>query len=82
MRVRCYEADTSGTARKGKKVGSGIHVLFDAVQELWTREEGEEWGTLGDFSAPFRIVVPVGATGVTTATYKNYRTWWQVEAGE
>lgn len=78
VRVRCYEADISGGAIKGK----GMNVLFDAEQELWRKDEGEEFSSLGDFSKAFRIVIPVEANGVTTATFKNFRTWWQVEAGE
>lgn len=77
VRVRCYEADVTRAKTKGK----GMNVLFDSVQEVWSTE-GEEWEDLGEMCAGFRIVVPIDAVGVTTTTFKNYKTWWQVEAGQ
>lgn len=78
VRVRCYEADVTNARTKGK----GMNVLFDSVQEVWSKGRGGDWEDLGEMSAGFRIVVPVDAVGVTTTTFKNYKTWWQVEAGE
>lgn len=80
IRVRCYEADISNVAAgKGKK--KTPRVLYELSQEVWSCE-GEEWGLLGDWSKAWRLVLPVDAGGVTTSTFKTWRSWWQVEAGE
>lgn len=81
VRLRCYEAELSTTGtKKGKQK---THVLYEQVEEVWNKgstEEGE-WGALGDFVTPFRVVLPVDAGGVTTSTFKLFKTWWQLEAG-
>lgn len=74
VRIRCYEADLT----RGKR----LNVLYEISQELWRKDGEREWGELGDFSSPFRLVIPVDAIGVSTTTFKSFRTWWQVEAGE
>jgi hypothetical protein len=78
VRVRCYEAENTA----GKTKGKAMHVLYDMTQEVWSKEEGEAWGDVGDLTRPFRIVLPIDAGGVSTLTFKTYRAWWQVEAGE
>ena len=81
IRVRCYEADiTSVPGTKGKK--KAPRVVSELSQEFWRKNDDEEWGTLGNWSAPWRVVLPVDAGGVTTSTFKQWKSWWQVEAGE
>ncbi|KAL8277618.1 hypothetical protein RQP46_010050 [Phenoliferia psychrophenolica] len=79
IRVRCYEADVSNVpSTKGKK--RAPRVIYELDQEIWRKEDDEEWGTLGNWSMPWRVVLPTDAGGVTTTTLKTWKSWWQVEA--
>lgn len=82
VRVRCYEVDNSHRPM-GKTRRKATHVLYEQLQVVWQKRGDEEWTELGELQRPFRIVVPVDAPGaVSTSTYKTYRSWWQVEAGQ
>lgn len=68
------------------------HVLWETYQEVWNKDsegvqpvDGGEWGLLGDLERNWRLVVPIDAVengAVSTLSFKHYRIWWQVEAGE
>ena len=74
VRLRCYQEDCTGS--KPKKF-----VLKEVVQEIW-KAENEEWGMIGDFARPFKLVLPIdyGACG-GTVVYKDLKMYWKVEAG-
>ncbi|KAK4056441.1 hypothetical protein OIO90_002584 [Microbotryomycetes sp. JL221] len=76
VRVRCYEAEVVG----GKTRKRTANVIFEQNQEVWTKQSNETWSDLGEVAKPFRITLGVDAGGVSTCTFKNYRTWWQIEA--
>ncbi|KAH8924083.1 hypothetical protein BT69DRAFT_108089 [Atractiella rhizophila] len=76
VRVVCYESQVDGKPVKNDNVG----ILFEAVQELWRKGDGVEWGLLGDWESFFRIVLPISVGGVSTSSFRSYRAWWQVEA--
>ncbi|KAM0749999.1 hypothetical protein T439DRAFT_279869, partial [Meredithblackwellia eburnea MCA 4105] len=78
IRVRCYEADVSNVP--GGRTKRTPRVVYELCQEVWTKPHGEEWGTLGEWSSTWRVVLPVDAGGVTTNTFKSWKSWWQVEA--
>ncbi|VDB86903.1 unnamed protein product [Peniophora sp. CBMAI 1063] len=71
--VRCYEVRHS---RFGQ---SYTHIMADHVQTLWSSPH-EGATPLGEFEAPFRIVVPVDSAGASTAAFPDYRVFWRVEA--
>ncbi|SCV74764.1 BQ2448_7793 [Microbotryum intermedium] len=89
VRVRCYETELVPTRRKGFKK---THVLYERECEVWTAaasrapssssDQVGAWAPLGDFSSPFKVVIPSDNSGVSTCTFKNYRVWWQIEGGE
>ncbi|KDE04708.1 hypothetical protein MVLG_04847 [Microbotryum lychnidis-dioicae p1A1 Lamole] len=86
VRIRCYETEHSSTRRKGIKK---THVLYEKECEVWTAaasrapssssDQVGAWAPLGDFSSPFRLVIPSENSGVSTCTFKSYRVWWQIE---
>ncbi|KZV69676.1 hypothetical protein PENSPDRAFT_665619 [Peniophora sp. CONT] len=71
--VRCYEVRHS---RFGQ---THTHVMADHVQTLWSSPH-DTASPLGEFEAPFRIVVPVDSAGASTAAFPDYRVFWRVEA--
>lgn len=80
VRVRCYEAESTGPNIKRKN----MRTIYEreADRPVWIKAEGEQYGDLGNALLPFRITIPTEMDGVSTTTFTNYRTWWQVEAGE
>lgn len=80
IRVRCYEADISNVpSAKGKN--RAPRVIYELSQEIWTKAQGQDWSALGEWASSWRVVLPVDAGGVSTSTFKNWKSWWQVEAG-
>ncbi|KAF8061540.1 hypothetical protein FPV67DRAFT_1509348 [Lyophyllum atratum] len=72
--VRCYES------RLGRVSVLHSNVLVDYTQVLWSKPDGEEYGLIDDFEAPFRITVPARVAGFSTAVFVDYRCMWRVEA--
>jgi hypothetical protein len=76
VRARCYELDRSpSVARKPTVVCEFEHVVW--------RAGDAEYKPLGNFSSPFRIVIPPEAARAVPSTlaYKAWRVWWCLEGG-
>jgi hypothetical protein len=77
VRARCYELDRSpSVARKPTVVCEFEHVVWRAAGDA-------EYESLGNFTSPFRIVIPPEAarTVPSTLAYKAWRVWWCLEGG-
>lgn len=83
VRVRCYETELGHRPKTRNGTGKATQVVYEQAQILWSKRSTDDWTELGDFQQAFRIVVPVDAVNaVSTSTFRNYRSWWQVEAGQ
>lgn len=72
---------------------SKINILWQTEKVLWTPsddnllgDDGSGW--LGDTDTPWRLVIPPSAVqikkgghAVGSMTYRDWGTWWQIEAG-
>lgn len=79
VRLRCYEVDCSPAAKD--KGGRVLRVLKEVKQELWRKGDGKEWEDVGEFERSFRLVLGPEEGLCSTTTFKSFRIWWQVEAG-
>ena len=70
--VRAYELRRAGSSQ--------TRVLVDYSQTLWGKPADQLHAELGDFKSPFKITLPKGVAGFSTANYQEYRTFWRVEA--
>ena len=83
VRVRCYETDLGHRSKSRGGSSKATHVIYEQAEVLWQKNATEEWTDLGESQNTFRITVPIdAANAVSTSTFKNYRSWWQIEAGE
>lgn len=75
--VRCYES------RLSRSRGT-VHtaLLVDYTTTLWSKPHSVEWAEVGDIELPFKLTLPKNATGLSTANFQVYRTFWRVEASE
>ena len=73
--VRAYEA------RQTRLGTTHNRLLVDYSQTLWKKPDNEPHAELGEFEAPFKIMLPKRAAGFSTANYQDYRTFWRLEAG-
>lgn len=72
--VKCYES------RIGRLGTTHCNVLAEYTQIIWSKQDDEEYGVLGDFESSFRILVPAKSPGFSTTTFQEYRIFWRVEA--
>lgn len=75
--ARCYEA------RLSRSRGT-IHttLLVDYTTVLWSKPSSVDWADVGDIELPFKLTLPKNATGLSTANFQVYRTFWRVEASK
>ncbi|ORY76256.1 hypothetical protein BCR35DRAFT_267548, partial [Leucosporidium creatinivorum] len=80
VRVRCYEAETPSGGIKMKR--DKMNVVYESYSDapVWEKEPNQQFGELAETNHPFRVVIPRNNSGVSTVTYKTFRTWWQIEA--
>lgn len=81
--VKCYEQVGTDLVGGGGRI---TRVLYSTPEySLWNRSEakvGTEWEEVGNLLVGFRVILPVEVPRISTTTFRGYKTWWQIEAGE